>query len=250
MTTPTESPARDQLATRERILAEAAILFAKHGFHGTSTRDIAGAVGIRQPSLFHHFPTKQDVLAGLLDRDLMPALELIRGLRRATAGAAARLYAYLLTDVAALISFPFDARGLYNDEVLDGDAFMEQRRCREAFHGEIRSLIAEGVAAGEFRAVDPGFAQRAIQALTMDTIFGLGAGVVSDLSGRPEEVADFVLLGLLGDRGDLDRVRSEAEELRPQDGGSSHLPDACQHLTGGDLVAGLDPKVDDLAGGG
>jgi len=218
MTTPSETPTRRQVDTRERILAEAAVLFARRGFHGTSTRDIAGAVGVRQPSLFHHFPTKQSVLAELLDRDLKPALRLIRGLRQAAGGAAARLYAYVLADIAALICFPFDARGFYNDEVLDGDAFIEQRRCREVFHSEIRGVIAEGVSAGEFRDIDPEFARQAIQALTMDTIFSIGAGAVSDLSQRPEEVADFTLLGLLSDRGDLDRVRREADELSPLDG--------------------------------
>ncbi|MFD8382255.1 TetR/AcrR family transcriptional regulator [Streptomyces sp. NPDC059679] len=44
-------------STRRRILTEAALLFRRHGYRGTSTRQIAEAVGIKQPSLFHHFPT-------------------------------------------------------------------------------------------------------------------------------------------------------------------------------------------------
>ncbi|MFZ9427052.1 MAG: TetR/AcrR family transcriptional regulator, partial [Ilumatobacteraceae bacterium] len=60
----------DLSSTPSRILAEASRLFAINGFHGTSTRDIADAVGIRQPSLFHHFATKHAILATLLDLDL------------------------------------------------------------------------------------------------------------------------------------------------------------------------------------
>ena len=153
------------------------------------------------------------MLAELLDRDLKPALELVRQVRRYDAGAAARLYAYLRTDVANLISFPFDARGLYNDEVLNGEGFGEQRRCRETFHREIRDLISEGIESGAFRDLSPDFAQQAITGMTKDTITGIAIGLVSDPDHRPEEVADFVLLGLLSDPCDLPEIRAEVDAM-------------------------------------
>ncbi|NQV07841.1 TetR/AcrR family transcriptional regulator, partial [bacterium] len=202
------------LSTRERILAEAAILFASKGFHATSTRDIAQAVGIRQPSLFHHFPSKQDVLVELLDRDLRPALALIGAMRSAHAPAATRLYAYLHTDLAALIDFPFDARGLYNDDVLEGEPFAGQRVCREAFHTEVRHLVEEGISSGEFRHIDPEFARQVITAMTLDTIAIVGDHSDKDLTDRPGEIADFVLLGLLADPSTLAAVRNASTGIQ------------------------------------
>ena len=50
--------AEDAAKTRLRILAEAELLFAAHGFAGTSTNAIARASGVTDGALFHHFKSK------------------------------------------------------------------------------------------------------------------------------------------------------------------------------------------------
>ena len=200
-------------ATRQRIIEAAAALFATRGFHGTSTRDIAKEVGIRQPSLFHHFPTKQSILAELLEQDLRPALDRIRCHSDTEVGAAARLYSYLLDDVAALVSSPFDSRGLYNDEVLLGGNLAAQRTLRQQLHDETKRLVEEGVESGQFRQVDTTFAQQVVTGMLLDTIRMVGTIPTEGLKRRPREVADFVLLGLLREPGALPLIRDEAMTL-------------------------------------
>src|SRR5580692_11933338 len=51
---------------RGEILAAAAALFARRGFHGVSIDDIGAAVGMSGPALYRHFAGKEAVLSEML----------------------------------------------------------------------------------------------------------------------------------------------------------------------------------------
>jgi TetR/AcrR family transcriptional regulator len=59
---------RRPVDTRDRVLQVAQALFAERGYRGTSLRDIAKRIGIKAPSLLHHFPSKQQLYLAVLDK--------------------------------------------------------------------------------------------------------------------------------------------------------------------------------------
>lgn len=61
--------------TAERILDAAEALFAERGYAATTLRDVAAAVGVRNPSLYNHFASKEALYAAVLERGIRPVFE-------------------------------------------------------------------------------------------------------------------------------------------------------------------------------
>ncbi|HEX6069266.1 MAG TPA: TetR/AcrR family transcriptional regulator [Longimicrobiaceae bacterium] len=55
------------METRERLLTAAMELFQEKGYNATSVADILAKAGANSGSLYHFFPTKQEVLLAVLD---------------------------------------------------------------------------------------------------------------------------------------------------------------------------------------
>jgi AcrR family transcriptional regulator len=74
---------------REDIISAAALLYGEAGYHGSSLREIAKRVGITHAGLLYYFPTKEALLAAVLERrdaedrereqlEVQPGLEVLR----------------------------------------------------------------------------------------------------------------------------------------------------------------------------
>jgi TetR/AcrR family transcriptional regulator, cholesterol catabolism regulator len=104
-------------ATAEMILLNAASLFRRDGYRKVTTRDLGRAVGIRGPSVYYHFKTKEDILYGICTESLRRISE-----RVATAAATVvEPLPRLRTMIEAHISDLLDERDMH------ATTFMEMR---------------------------------------------------------------------------------------------------------------------------
>ncbi len=65
---------RDDGNRRLALISAAAKLFRRRGFHATTTRDIAAAVGMHAGSPFYHFKSKEALLHAVMDEGMKTAL--------------------------------------------------------------------------------------------------------------------------------------------------------------------------------
>ncbi|MFP5070601.1 TetR family transcriptional regulator [Pseudonocardia nantongensis] len=151
---------------RDAITGAARTIFAERGYHGTSIRDIAKRAGLSLSALYYWHPSKQHLLAALVEEithDYFQRCD--RALREATDEPAERLAALVRTTVEYRVSRRVESniatlewRNLEpeNRERLDG--------LRRAATRLWVDLIADGVARGAFHCAHPDDARRAIVA--------------------------------------------------------------------------------------
>ena len=85
-------PNPERGAAVERILVSAAQLFARFGYNGVSTRDIASGAGVNEVTIYRHYPRKRDLYLAVLDAELQQVKlrgHLLAHIAEATTGRAA-----------------------------------------------------------------------------------------------------------------------------------------------------------------
>ncbi|MCS0628201.1 TetR/AcrR family transcriptional regulator [Telluria mixta] len=140
------------LSTADDILACARSLIVAGGYNGFSYADIAEVVGIRKPSIHHHFPSKADLVKTLVIRYRGAAEEGIANLERAVPGPLDQLRAYIgywktcIGDASA----PFCVCALLANElpVLPEEIALEIRAYFRFLSGWLTSVLERGAALG------------------------------------------------------------------------------------------------------
>ncbi len=146
---------------RQAVLDAAGELFTGAGYAATTTRAIAERAGLRQASLYYHFPAKEDILAALLAGTVRPSLELAAGLVGGDAPVSVRLWALAYADIGLLGGARHNLGALY---LLPEVASPNLARFR-AERAELKAAYCELVAAA-------GVAANALGVRT-DLVFGL-----------------------------------------------------------------------------
>jgi AcrR family transcriptional regulator len=145
-------PAPAGTDAREAILDAAARLFGANGYAATGTREIATEVGLRQASLFHYFPRKEDILAELLDRTVSPSLESTAWLAGRTESAHIRLYVLVRQDVINLFGSRHTLAALQllpeaRDERY-ADFWAKRAKLRHRYHALVKEMAGAQLVIG------------------------------------------------------------------------------------------------------
>ncbi len=85
--------AEDYDEKRRQMLKNAASLFARHGFTGTSITMVANACGVSKALLYHYYDSKEEVLFDILHLHLRTLLEMVEHAAASTDEPRARLHA-------------------------------------------------------------------------------------------------------------------------------------------------------------
>src|SRR3546814_5509601 len=81
--------------TAARVLDAAQILIQNNGYNGFSYEDLSRMVGLRKPSLHHHFPKKEDLGATVVERYTERFVLALNEIENTHADAAEQIQAYV-----------------------------------------------------------------------------------------------------------------------------------------------------------
>lgn len=139
-------------STADDILACARSLILGGGYNGFSYADIAGVVGIRKPSIHHHFPSKADLVRTLVVRYREAAEAGMANLEHAVPDPAGQLRAYIAYWKACIgdASAPFCVCALLANElpVLPDEVAVEIRAYFRFLSGWLTAVLERGAAQG------------------------------------------------------------------------------------------------------
>lgn len=155
--------------TRQKIMGAAMELFSQRGFEAVSVRDIAGAVGLRESSLYNHFRNKREIFDAIVDFSWKQAESYYREKNIPFTGTEdltcfserdfSRLSATILDTFRFFFADPWNVRFrrlLILSQFTDQRSAQIYRRLYRDIPLEIQEAVFAGLmAAGQFRQADP-----------------------------------------------------------------------------------------------
>ena len=197
----------------EEILLVAGRLFAQKGFAGTSTREIAEAAGLRQPSLFHYFPKKERILEALLERAGLWATRIVEMVESLPVPAAAKLYRLVYVDVQGLCTSPYPIASILLLPEVQPPNFPEFWTNHQKLLRLTQQLIEEGVRDGALSCDNTALAALALQGITSSALNWYPREAALTPEETASQVANLELRTLLADPERLESIRGQALSL-------------------------------------
>ena len=140
---------------RQQIVTLAAGLFDQSGYSSTTMDDIAREVGVAKPTLYHYFPSKDDILLAIHEE----FIDLLIGRHEARVSTGLRPEQLLLEVMADILELMETHRGhvrvfFEHHRELPAAAREPIKVKRDRYEKIVEDLYAEGIALGVIREVD------------------------------------------------------------------------------------------------
>lgn len=196
---------RQRRVTPDQILAAAALEFSERGFAGARVDRIARRARVNKAMLYYHFKSKQALYRALLRETFSLAAQRMQAVAATSAPPAEKLDRAIeaFTELIRERSF---APAIMLREVAEGGAHLdpETMAVLAGVPRAFGSIVAEGIAAGEFRAVNPVFTYFSI--IPTIVVFLCSAPIrreidarhliTPDAIGAPEDFIEFLQANL------------------------------------------------------
>lgn len=183
---------------RHRVFNIAARLFLKQGYHKTSMRQVAEAVGIGKSTLYDYFRNKEEILLYFVEQEMdtshhdavkiatmnLPAEEKLRRILQS-------LWTYLDTNrEMAVLTARESAK-------LGEEATQRMAYRREKYRKILEGVIRQGIQEGDFRLVNPTLTASALHSMmTMPFYDWLRRRETEDVTETADELVDIFLSGI------------------------------------------------------
>lgn len=150
-------------------------------------------------------------MAALLSWDLDHILPYTLALASDNDSPGVRLYQYLVHDLTHLATAPYNLTAIYSEDVIGTAAFASWSKKRAKLHSAVERILRAGVDGGEFVNFEPALVTEVIVGINLRTEM-LYSGSRKPTSQLAEQIATFVLRGLLADPSAVGEVRLRANE--------------------------------------
>jgi TetR/AcrR family transcriptional regulator len=138
---------------RTEILHAALRTFRAKGYYGTTLDDIADQLGVRKTALYHYFPDKEAILYACHHESLTELSRILKGAR--DLASASEQLAYVIREHVRVMIDTLEGSPLaFEVTALSAERQRGVIAARDRYERALRKMIQQGIAAGEFRAVD------------------------------------------------------------------------------------------------
>jgi len=195
----TPSPERGPRGKRRAVemVAAAAKVFARLGYHGASTQDIADVMGIRQGSIYYYFASKEAALEAVCAEGVAEYEDNARRVQRSRATASEKVVKLMFHHLAPLATRPdFTLTFLRERRFLPAPARERIRAIERRYERIIQRVIEQGIASGEFDAdLEPRMAALALLGLANSAALWFGREPGATLEQITTIYADLLVRG-------------------------------------------------------